>query len=77
MSNWKYFSLPSVVSIDEEILRQSTGSGCDNFVCLKCVNYKGGLVCLRGIFIAFEGANTANCQCFKQGKKCPHCGLMV
>lgn len=61
-------------TIIEEINRQSQDLSPENFRCDKCKNYEGKLVCLKGVFIAFEGANLSVCMFFRPGQKCPHCG---
>lgn len=68
--------------IAQEIARQSIGPGDPNlfwnlFWCGHCRNYEGALVCKKGVFIAFEGANLSNCRFFDLGKKCAHCDKIV
>ncbi len=48
-------------SLQDEIWRQSAGIEPYNFICRSCVNHKGGCGCEKGVFIAFEGANTTGC----------------
>jgi hypothetical protein len=47
------------ITIEEAIMRQTPTP--DGWVCPKCKNYKGDLVCSMNVFIAFVGANTKNC----------------
>jgi len=66
-------------SIGQEIEKQSQliSNGTYNFICKDCKNYMGSCVCLKGVFIAFEGANIPLCYFYKQGIKCPHCGRNI
>ena len=79
--NWHFWTSPmftsAIPSVESEIVRQSQDCGQDNFFCDTCRNYKGGLKCEQGIFIAFTGANMALCRFYKKGKKCPHCGRII
>lgn len=64
-------------NITDEILRQSQNVKPGVFSCSSCLHYKGALVCEKGIFIAFEGANLLHCPQFDGGKKCRHCGKIT
>jgi hypothetical protein len=67
-----------VKGIKQEIERQSMGVGdITVFWCASCRNYEGALVCKKGVFIAFEGANLSNCHFFDPGEKCSHCGKIT
>lgn len=63
-----------MMTIHDEMVRQSQDMKPENFRCNKCKNYKGNLACEKNIFIAFEGANMAMCRYYELGRKCPHCG---
>lgn len=63
--------------IQAEILKQSQDMGWGNFKCSGCKNYGGGCICNKGIFVAFEGANTSTCVYFDEGQACPHCGRYI
>ena len=39
----------------------------------KCINYKDGMKCRAGVFIAFVGANMAGCRFYRKGIECRHC----
>jgi len=64
-------------NIINEIQRQSQGIETWTFVCDICQNYKDNLVCSKGVFIAFKGANLSGCFEFQGGKKCNHCGRIT
>ena len=49
----------------------------DGWICPSCANYKGDLICIRGVFIAYKQANMKGCIYFEQGRKCKHCGLVT
>lgn len=61
----------------EEMVKQSQNIEPGVFLCEQCTNYKGALVCQKGVFIAFEGANLSHCSFFWRGRKCPHCGRVI
>ena len=61
-------------TIYDEMGKQSNEVKPQNFVCSSCVYYQGGCGCLKGIFIAYEGANLTHCSYYKEGFRCPHCG---
>ena len=61
-------------SIASEIVAQSQRMSAENFICESCVNYQGKLVCSKGVFIAFVGANMSGCFGYVKGHKCRHCG---
>lgn len=61
-------------TIIEEMEKQSQDMGWHNFICNSCVSYGGNLICANNVFIAFTGANMANCRFYQKGIKCPHCG---
>lgn len=61
--------------IKEEMIRQHPIPG--GWVCPQCIHYKGKLICEKGIFIAFSGANMSGCCYYNSGKKCHHCGMMT
>ena len=62
----------SPFSIEEAMIRQTPT--IDGWICPFCVNYKGALVCVKNVFIAFTQANMKGCKFYKQGRKCKHCG---
>ena len=47
------------------------------FCCDTCRNYRGNLVCSKGVFIAFKGANLSGCIYYVGGKECRHCGRIT
>ncbi len=61
-------------SIRTEIEKQSQNMSWDNFLCSICKNYQGKLICLKGVFIAFTGANMSGCYYFEGGRLCKRCG---
>lgn len=54
--------------IADILIEQAPTLGKDEFICKKCRNYMGHLVCKENIFIGFEGANMSNCKAFKSGR---------
>ena len=46
----------------------------DGWICPSCKNYKGSLICEKGIFIAFVRANMSGCKFYERGGICKHYG---
>ena len=59
-------------SIEALMMNQAPIPG--GWVCPTCVNYKGKIICGKGVMICFAGANMSGCLHFKKGKQCIHCG---
>ena len=77
-SNWiNRDTLTTTTNIGDEIYKQSIDMGWDNFICHDCSNYEEGCKCIKGIFIAFTGANMSGCRYFEKGHKCKHCGKIT
>ena len=45
-----------------------------DFKCARCVNYKGGCSCEKGVLILVAGQDMSMCQHYFGGKPCRHCG---
>lgn len=58
-------------SLDEVIAEQLSyrWDGQYEFVCRRCRNWRGGVNCTRGCFIAAEGANTNRCTSFVEERR--------
>ena len=63
---------PTGPTIADLIAWQSRSGGC--FACRDCRHYAGRLICERGVFIAFEGANMSDCSAYETERRRPQGG---
>lgn len=61
-----------MISLDAAMRNQSPTPG--GWICPECINYKGRIICSKGVLICFAGANMSGCLYFEKGKVCIHCG---
>jgi len=58
------------VSLIDAILRQ-TPRNSDDWICPNCWNWRGGLHCTKGVFIAYIGGNMSGCKLFDDQARKP------